>query len=127
MMIRAVIIKQVLWPQKQEDRTEGGWKQPTAQEDMRPVRERHEGIEVDGGVLMKVRSMRRVASNRWRERVDGTAAEDGGPVDRVWSLGRRASLRGSGVPVINVESGQTQRPQRRRASTLGEYFVRRER
>lgn len=25
MMIRAVIMKQILWPQKQEDRDEGGW------------------------------------------------------------------------------------------------------
>lgn len=26
MMFRAVILKQILWPQKQEDRDEGGWK-----------------------------------------------------------------------------------------------------
>jgi tellurite resistance protein TehA-like permease len=26
MMIRAVVLKQILWPQKQEDREEGGWK-----------------------------------------------------------------------------------------------------
>ena len=26
MMIRAVVLKHVLWPQKQEDRDEGGWK-----------------------------------------------------------------------------------------------------
>ena len=26
MMIRAVLLKDVLWPQKQEDREEGGWK-----------------------------------------------------------------------------------------------------
>jgi hypothetical protein len=25
MMIRAVILKQILWPQRQEDRNEGGW------------------------------------------------------------------------------------------------------
>ena len=25
MMIRALILKQILWPQKQEDRDEGGW------------------------------------------------------------------------------------------------------
>jgi hypothetical protein len=25
MMIRAVLLKQILWPQKQEDRNEGGW------------------------------------------------------------------------------------------------------
>ncbi|KAF2086757.1 hypothetical protein K490DRAFT_43640 [Saccharata proteae CBS 121410] len=27
MMLRAVILKQILWPQKQEDREEGGWKE----------------------------------------------------------------------------------------------------
>lgn len=26
MMVRAVILKDILWPQKQEDREEGGWK-----------------------------------------------------------------------------------------------------
>ena len=25
-MLRAVVLKQILWPQKQEDRDEGGWK-----------------------------------------------------------------------------------------------------
>lgn len=25
-MIRAVVVKDILWPQKQEDREEGGWK-----------------------------------------------------------------------------------------------------
>ncbi|KAF2473284.1 C4-dicarboxylate transporter/malic acid transport protein, partial [Lindgomyces ingoldianus] len=29
MMIRAVWLGQILWPQKQEDRTEGGWEQPS--------------------------------------------------------------------------------------------------
>ncbi|KAI9699926.1 MAG: hypothetical protein M1820_006988 [Bogoriella megaspora] len=31
MMIRAVLTKQILWPQKQEDRDEGGWKTTVAQ------------------------------------------------------------------------------------------------
>lgn len=26
-MIRAVVVKDILWPQKQEDREEGGWKE----------------------------------------------------------------------------------------------------
>ena len=30
MMIRAVIQKQILWPQKQEDKDEGGWKSENA-------------------------------------------------------------------------------------------------
>jgi len=25
-MLRAIVLKQILWPQKQEDRDEGGWK-----------------------------------------------------------------------------------------------------
>ena len=32
MMIRAVIVKDILWPQKQEDRAEGGWKAPLDEE-----------------------------------------------------------------------------------------------
>lgn len=35
MMIRAVVIRQILWPQKQEDRTEGGFQQPSAEEQRR--------------------------------------------------------------------------------------------
>ncbi|KAF2793958.1 hypothetical protein K505DRAFT_407777 [Melanomma pulvis-pyrius CBS 109.77] len=35
MMIRAVVIRQILWPQKQEDRTEGGWKSPSIEEQRR--------------------------------------------------------------------------------------------
>jgi len=30
MMIRAIVLKQILWPQKQEDRDEGGWKESDA-------------------------------------------------------------------------------------------------
>ncbi|KAJ8113996.1 hypothetical protein OPT61_g4024 [Boeremia exigua] len=37
MNVRAVVIHQILWPQKQEDRTEGGWKQQTADEQRRRV------------------------------------------------------------------------------------------
>jgi tellurite resistance protein TehA-like permease len=46
MMVRAVLLKQVLWPQKQEDRTEGGWTQPSGEEQRRRLRE-HDGG--DGG------------------------------------------------------------------------------
>ncbi len=38
-MIRAVVVKDILWPQKQEDRDEGGWKSEkneTAPEDTAP-------------------------------------------------------------------------------------------
>jgi hypothetical protein len=46
MNVRAVVIHQILWPQKQEDRTEGGWKQQSAEEQGRRQRERDIG---DGG------------------------------------------------------------------------------
>jgi tellurite resistance protein TehA-like permease len=39
MMVRAVKMKQILWPQKQEDRTEGGWKQPSLEEQRRRQRD----------------------------------------------------------------------------------------
>jgi tellurite resistance protein TehA-like permease len=45
MMIRAVGKRQILWPQKQEDRTEGGWKQQSAEEQRRRVWEGNEGGE----------------------------------------------------------------------------------
>lgn len=64
MMIRAVRIHQILWPQKQEDRTEGGFKQQSAEEQRR---------------------------RRWDEMVDG-AAEEG--LGRVWTLTRSLSRRG---------------------------------
>jgi tellurite resistance protein TehA-like permease len=35
MNVRAVVIHQILWPEKQEDRTEGGWTQQTADEQRR--------------------------------------------------------------------------------------------
>jgi hypothetical protein len=58
MMIRAVILKDILWPQKQEDRDEGGWKTEeldltlsktqTQTENPYPQRaaERHAGLQV---------------------------------------------------------------------------------
>ncbi|KAF2267941.1 hypothetical protein CC78DRAFT_565743 [Lojkania enalia] len=39
MMIRAVWLKQILWPQKQEDRTEGGWTAPSSEAQARRLRE----------------------------------------------------------------------------------------
>jgi tellurite resistance protein TehA-like permease len=58
MMVRAVILKDILWPQKQEDRDEGGWKTEeldltlsktqTQTEDPYPqmTAERHAGLQV---------------------------------------------------------------------------------
>ena len=37
-MIRAVIMKDILWPQKQEDREEGGWKKPAEEKDVCDLR-----------------------------------------------------------------------------------------
>jgi len=35
MNVRAVIVHQILWPEKQEDRTEGGWRQQSAEDQQR--------------------------------------------------------------------------------------------
>ncbi|KAF2660549.1 hypothetical protein K491DRAFT_688294 [Lophiostoma macrostomum CBS 122681] len=45
MMVRAVLLRQILWPQKQEDRTEGGWTQPSREEQSRRLREHDDGGE----------------------------------------------------------------------------------
>ena len=49
MMVRAVVEKQILWPQKQEDRTEGGWTQPSVEEQRRRWREQHCGDAGESG------------------------------------------------------------------------------
>jgi tellurite resistance protein TehA-like permease len=49
MMVRAVVIRQILWPQKQEDRTEGGWKQPGIEEQRRRLRAVLDGDDGEGG------------------------------------------------------------------------------
>lgn len=47
MMIRAVLQKQILWPQKQEDRDEGGWKSEVARKDRKVA---HGDVGADGVV-----------------------------------------------------------------------------
>lgn len=49
MNVRAVAIRQILWPQKQEDRTEGGWTQQSAEEQKRRQREIEDGGESAAG------------------------------------------------------------------------------
>ncbi|KAF9740348.1 hypothetical protein PMIN06_009620 [Paraphaeosphaeria minitans] len=68
MMFRAVKIRQILWPQKQEDRTEGGWKQQSAEEQRR---RRYEG-GLDGSEEGRSRgwSMARTLSRRGRPEGD---------------------------------------------------------
>ncbi|KAF1987261.1 hypothetical protein K402DRAFT_330851 [Aulographum hederae CBS 113979] len=44
-MIRAVWLKQILWPQKQEDRDEGGWDEKKRRESMLQEKESREGIK----------------------------------------------------------------------------------
>ncbi|KAH6616518.1 voltage-dependent anion channel-domain-containing protein [Boeremia exigua] len=82
MNVRAVVIHQVLWPQKQEDRTEGGWKQQTADEQRRRVG--------DGGESAVDRIVRTV-SRRGLEGSSGTAKParsqtDAGQRRRQWSF-----------------------------------------
>lgn len=76
MMIRAVILKQILWPQKQEDRTEGGWKEQTAEEQRR----RRRDSEAEDG-LGRIESLRRTVSRKKHGR-NGNAAPDEGRTRR---------------------------------------------
>lgn len=83
MNIRAVLIHQVLWPQKQEDRTEGGWKQQTADEQRRRVG--------DGGESAVERIVRTVSRSRALEAPNGSAVPtrsqtDAGQRRRQWSF-----------------------------------------
>lgn len=83
MNIRAVLIHQILWPEKQEDRTEGGWKQQTADEQRRRVG--------DGGES----AMGRIARTVSRRGLEGTSSgmkpararahTDAGQRRRQWS------------------------------------------
>ncbi|EMD61119.1 hypothetical protein GGP41_010022 [Bipolaris sorokiniana] len=65
MNVRAVFIHQILWPEKQEDRTEGGWKQQTAEEQQRRQRERE---LADGGESIRERAWNRARTFQRRDR-----------------------------------------------------------
>ncbi|SMR45706.1 unnamed protein product [Zymoseptoria tritici ST99CH_1E4] len=60
MMIRAVIVKDILWPQKQEDREEGGWKDgsaetlPSAGQRSSPLDEGNLRLRVNQAVLPEI-------------------------------------------------------------------------
>ncbi|KAL5372423.1 hypothetical protein DPSP01_013530 [Paraphaeosphaeria sporulosa] len=73
MMFRAVKIHQILWPQKQEDRTEGGWKQQSAEEQRR---RRYEG-GLDGTEEGRSRGWSMVRTLSKRGRPEGEARKRG--------------------------------------------------
>lgn len=81
MMFRAVKIHQILWPQKQEDRTEGGWKQQSAEEQRRRRYEDGMGEFEEGRA--RGWSMTRTFSRRGR--AEGNARRRG------WSLRRETT------------------------------------
>jgi len=94
MNVRAVVIHQILWPEKQEDRTEGGWKQQSAEEQQRRQRERE---LADGGESMRGRAWSRARTlTRPRESDPTTTAmptlersqTDIGARKRGWSFRR---------------------------------------
>ncbi|PSN67312.1 hypothetical protein BS50DRAFT_493569 [Corynespora cassiicola Philippines] len=93
MMIRAVIIKQVLWPQKQEDRTEGGFKQPTAEEQRR--RGWEEGGDGGEGGLSRVLSLGRTLSRKGRgaQNQQRSVQENGDGRQRKFGLNRSSTTR----------------------------------
>ncbi|KAF2444739.1 hypothetical protein P171DRAFT_360266 [Karstenula rhodostoma CBS 690.94] len=78
MMFRALKLHQILWPQKQEDRTEGGWKQQSAEEQRR---RRYEG-GLDGSEEGRVRGWSMVRTLSKRGRPEGDAR------NRAWSFRR---------------------------------------
>jgi hypothetical protein len=84
MMLRAVALRQILWPQKQEDRTEGGWKQQSAEEQRR--KNDGEGAGGEDG-LERVWTLRKSLSHRERNGNSGRAVGEG--VRRGWSYRRR--------------------------------------
>jgi len=102
MMVRAVYLKQILWPQKQEDRSEGGWKQPKIEDERRkgwaipPI-----GANDPESALNRGWSLRRTWTSRDRlgeSRRTGRTRERYGmevPENRVrkWSFGRSVSRR----------------------------------
>jgi len=98
MMVRAVHMRQILWPQKQEDRTEGGWKQPSAEEQRRGAWDMEGSAAAEEG-LGRVYSVTRTFSRRAREKggeipgVDDRANGGGGGSGRRrgWSLRRDES------------------------------------
>jgi hypothetical protein len=71
MNVRAVFIHQILWPEKQEDRTEGGWKQQSAEEQQRRQRERE---LADGGESTRAR-----AWSRTLQRIERPVLTNGAP------------------------------------------------
>lgn len=59
-MIRAVMKKMILWPQKQEDRTEGGWTAPTQEEQERRL------MDTEGGMWRTISKRGRSVEGRRR-------------------------------------------------------------
>jgi len=90
MMVRAVRIRQILWPQQQEDRTEGGFKQQSAEEQRR--RRYDGGFDGSEDGLSRGWSLNRTLSRRGGQR--GVERSERGQRPRAWSLRAHAS-RGS--------------------------------
>lgn len=81
MMIRAVTLKQILWPQKQEDRTEGGWKEQTAEEQRR----RNRDAEAEDG-LSRIQSLRNTVNRRVTARTGNALPNMSRPRRPGWSF-----------------------------------------
>ena len=77
-MVRAVFLRDILWPQKQEDRDEGGWKGKISDErgDERTLHEEGEEEQADGdeggSALSRVVSALSQRSRRKRKNTTGS-------------------------------------------------------
>lgn len=91
MNVRAVVIHQVLWPEKQEDRTEGGWKQQTADEQRRRV---GDGGESAMGRIVRTVSRRGLEGTSGASTSTRTRAQtDAGQRRRRWSFVGNTEMR----------------------------------
>lgn len=76
MMIRAVIVKDILWPQKQEDREEGGWKMHPGEKQACDPRRCSSDAPVMSNGLNTTSNSVRTANGKQRENTD-SGFEDG--------------------------------------------------
>ncbi|KAF2200927.1 hypothetical protein GQ43DRAFT_54313 [Delitschia confertaspora ATCC 74209] len=120
MMIRAVWLKQILWPQKQEDRSEGGWKQPKIEDDKQSIWVRSgqsvQGDEESG--LNRFWSLRRTLTSKDRlgeSRIRSNRTWTG-PADEESRMGRGRTVTGTAVASHSQDEGPRRWSSRRNGS-----------
>lgn len=101
-MVRAVVSKDILWPQKQEDRAEGGWRKHSSEPracDIRRCSTNSGQARLNGGIVSQTPSLAVPAMR------DG-AASDSAPVDETRPASKSTTR---DVPVLFVNKGRRPR------------------